>query len=191
MRRGACYDALVDDPLDNELSDPDPFVIGLGLLQIAAAGGAFLENRRRRQAVEQAERLRFRTAWYQARRSLIYFKRTADEFETYMLEEGYGRREFRIGAVRLTLDRRGHQAMRRMHGQTMNTAQHLADNLDELSEFLGPDDRAKVDAIHENLARIDRLPERYRDVIALSRTAIDLYAALLDDIGEQQGFDDA
>lgn len=90
-----------------------------------------------------------------------------------MLEEGYSRREFRIGAVRLTLDRRGHQAMRRMHGQTMNTAQHLADNLDELSEFLGPDDRAKVDAIHENLARIDRLPERYRDVIALSRTSTD------------------
>lgn len=28
-------------------------------------------------------------------------------------------------------------------------------------------------------------------VIALSRTAIDLYVALLDDIGEQQGFDDA
>lgn len=176
--------------MPDELSDPDPFVIGLGLLQIAAAGGAFLESRRRRQAVEQAERNAFRSAWYQARRTLIYFKRTADEFETYMLEEGYGRREFRIGAVRLTLDRRGHQAMRRMHGQTMNTAQHLADNLDDLSEFLGPDDQARVDAIHERLSRIDRLPEQYRDVIALSRTAIELYGDLLDDIGERQGFDD-
>ena len=53
------------------------------------------------------------------------------------------------------------------------------------------EDRARADAIHERLSRTDRPPEQYRGVIALSRTAIDLYGDLLEDIGERQEFDDA
>lgn len=175
---------------ENGLIDPDPFTIGLGLFQIIASGAGFLETRRRRQAVESAERGRFRGAWYNARRSLIFFKRTTDEFETYMLEGGYGRQLFRIGVVRLSLQPNQHQAMRRMHGQTMNTAQHLADDLDDLSDFLGADDQVRVDAIHDRLSQIENLPQRYRDVVTLCREAADLYNDLLDDIDERERFSD-
>ncbi len=170
-------------------TDPDPFSIGLGLIQIIAAGGAFLETRRRRQATEQGQRDRFRASWYQAKRSLIFFKRTADEFETYMLEGGYSRKEFRIGVVRITLDDRQHQAMRRLHGQTITTAGHLADDLDDLSDFLGPDDQRRVDAIHNRLKDITGFPDLYRDVIGLSREVAVLYQDLLDDLGEREHFE--
>ena len=96
---------------NDDLIDPDPFSIGLGLIQIIAGGGAFLEARRQRQALEQGHNDRFRSTWYQSRRSLIFFKRSADEFETYMLEFGYARREFRIGSVRIVLNGNQHQAM--------------------------------------------------------------------------------
>lgn len=170
------------------LIDPDPFVVGLGLIQIIATGAGFLEARRQRQAVDRLERERFRTAWFQAKRSLIFFKRTTDEFESYVLEGGYGRREFRIGIVRLILDPNQYAAMRRMHGQCMTTANHLADNLADLSEFLGPQDQAQIDAIHERLKAIENFPPVYRDVIALSRESIQAYQDLLDDIGEREQF---
>ena len=175
---------------EGQLVDPDPFIIGLGILQVVAAGGAFLESRRQRNEVQRAQREQFRASWYDARRSVIFLKQTTDEFETYMFEDAFGRREFRIGAVRLSVDSRKHKAMRRMHGQTMKTAQHLADNLDDLSNFLGPDDQAQIDAIQERLNQIDRLPERYRDVVVLAREAVQLYSDLLDDVGEREQFEE-
>lgn len=175
--------------LDPEFVDPDPFIIGLGILQIVAAGGAFLESRRQRRELQRAQRQQFRATWYAARRSVIFLKRTADEFETYMFEGAYGRRQFRIGAVRLSVDPVQHQAMRRMHGQTMKTAQHLADDLDDLSNYLGTEDQQRIDAIHDRLNRIDHLPDQYRDVIQLAREAVQLYSDLLDDVGEREQFE--
>lgn len=173
---------------ENGRIDPDPFSIGLGLFGIIASGAGFLEARRQRQQAERVDRDRFRGTWYNSRRSLIYFKRITDEFETYMLELGYARREFRIGIVRLSLEPPQHQAMRRMHGQTMQTAQHLADDLDDLSDYLGPVDQERVNDIHERLSQIERLPETYRDLIALCRTAHQLYSDLLEDLGERERF---
>lgn len=175
--------------MDSEFVDPDPFIIGLGILQIVAAGGAFLESRRQRRELQRAQRQQFRATWYAARRSVIFLKRTADEFETYMFEGAYGRRQFRIGAVRLSVDPVQHQAMRRMHGQTMKTAQHLADDLDDLSNYLGTEDQQRIDAIHDRLNRIDHLPDQYRDVIQLAREAVQLYSDLLDDVGEREQFE--
>ena len=177
---------MSDSP--DELVDPDPFSVGLGLVQIFAAGVMFLEARRRDQALQQGQRDAFMAVYFQAKRSLIFFKRAADEFETYMLEGGYGRREFRIGAVRVMFEPQQRHAMRRLHGQIMTTANHMADNLDDLSEFLGSDDQKNVDAIHERAQGIKALPDSYRDVITLSREAVQLYQDLLDDIGERQGF---
>ena len=175
--------------MDSEFVDPDPFIIGLGILQIVAAGGAFLESRRQRRELQRAQRQQFRATWYAARRSVIFLKRTADEFETYMFEGAYGRRQFRIGAVRLSVNPVQHQAMRRMHGQTMKTAQHLADDLDDLSNYLGAEDQQRIDAIHDRLNRIDQLPDQYRDVIQLAREAVQLYSDLLDDVGEREQFE--
>ena len=171
------------------LVDPDPFAVGLGLIQIIAAGATFLEARRQRRAGDAQQRARFSAAWFDATRTLIFFKRTTDEFETYMLEWRQARKEFRIGAVRLTLDPPQKQAMRRLHGQTMQTANHISDNLDDLSEFLGPEDQEHVNAIHARLEKIDNFPATYRDVIALSREAIALYQDLLDAVGEREGFE--
>lgn len=172
----------MDDPLadamteaESDLVDPDPFIIGLGILQIVAAGGAFLESRRQRREMQKAQRQQFRATWYAARRSVIFLKRTTDEFETYMFEGAYGRRQFRIGAVRLSVDPAQHQ-----------TAQHLAD---DLSNYLGPEDQAQIDAIHDRLNKIDQLPAQYRDVIVLAREAVQLYSDLLDDVGEREQFE--
>ncbi len=177
-------------PDPERLIDPDPFAIGLGLIQIISAGATFLEARRQRQATEQGQRDRFRASWFGAKRSLIYFKRTADEFETYMLEGAYARREFRMGIVRIALEPRQHQAMRRLLGQTTQTASHLADDLDDLSDFLGAADQVHIDAIRERLASIDKFPDKYRDVITLSREVIQLYQDLIDDIGERERFNE-
>lgn len=185
------FEDVMPEPndMDSEFVDPDPFIIGLGILQIVAAGGAFLESRRQRRELQRAQRQQFRATWYAARRSVIFLKRTADEFETYMFEGAYGRRQFRIGAVRLSVDPVQHQAMRRMHGQTMKTAQHLADDLDDLSNYLGTEDQQRIDAIHDRLNRIDHLPDQYRDVIQLAREAVQLYSDLLDDVSEREQFE--
>ena len=82
-------------PLESDLEiDPDPFVIALGIFQIIAAGAAFLKTRRRNDFIEMTRRQGYRAAWFQARRSLIYFNQTLSEFETYMLEEGFSGRPF-------------------------------------------------------------------------------------------------
>lgn len=179
-------------PLPNtadELIDPDPFSVGLGLVQIFAAGVMFLEARRHSQEIQQGQRDQFVAVYFQAKRSLIFFKRAVDEFETYIFEGGYGRKEFRIGAVRLMFEPNQRHSIRRLHGQILTTANHLADNLDDISEYLGPADQKNVDAIHDRAKGIEAFPDSYRDVISLSREAVQLFQDLLDDVGERENFD--
>lgn len=172
-----------------EKVDPDPFSIGLGLITVLAAAGGYLEARRRRQVDEQSQRTEFRAAWFRARRSLIFFQQALSEFETYVLEEGFGRRGFRIGSIRLELDAGRHHALRRLHGQTMTTANYAADHFDELSNFLGPGDQETVDRVTTGLAET-KFPDDYRGVIATSREALALLTDLLDDIGDRERFNE-
>ena len=181
-------DATVTAP---EQIDPDPFSIGIAIFSAMAGGAAFLEARRSRVHQEQSQRQAFRAAWFDTRRSLIFFKRAVDEFETFMIEDGYARRAFRIGAVRLTVARQRKQQMRRLRGQSLMTANNLADNLDDLSEFLGPDDQALVDRILTRLAEIGQLPDRYLDLIRLGREAVDLYDDLLQHVSDREGFEES
>jgi len=118
----------------------------------------------------------------------IHFEQVVDEFETYMLEDDYSEGAFRIGAVRITVDRGRHQALRRLKGQAMTTANVLTDTLDDLSEFLGVDDQEMIERILNKLAQIE-LPSLYSDVIKSARRARDLYAALLSSVGEREGFE--
>jgi len=111
-----------------------------------------------------------------------------DEFETYVLEDGYGTQAFRIGAVRISVGRERHRAMRRLNGQALTTATHMADDLDELSEFLGAEDQAQIDAILARLAEVT-IPERYRDVIRLARGIVDMYSDFLETIGDRERFE--
>lgn len=174
---------------EEQTIDPDPFSIGLGLITVLAATGGYLESRRRRQVTEQSQRQEFRSAWFRARRSLIFFQQAVSEFETYVLEEGFGRRGFHIGSIRLEVDAGRHQALRRLHGQTMTTANRAADSFDDLSDFLGPEDQRNVDHVTTTLAGIE-FPDTYRGVIAMSREALRLLTDLLEDIGEREHFDD-
>jgi hypothetical protein len=168
--------------------DPDPFTIGLGIFGAVAGGGAFLESRRQRRLVQEQQRGAFRGAWYAARRTLIHFKQQVDEFETYMLEDGYGMREFRIGAVRLGVDRGRHHALRRLRGQTLVTANRLGDDLDDLSEFLGDEYAEEIEMILRRLHDM-QIPPTYRDVIRTARDALDLYGSFLDHVAEREGFE--
>lgn len=170
--------------------DPDPFSIGIAIFSAMAGGAAFLETRRGRTAVDAAQRRAFRAAWFSTKRSLIFFKRSVDEFETYMLEDGYSRRAFRIGSIRLTVDARRKHQMRRLYGQTLTTASTLSDNLDDLSDFLGPEDQAAVDAILTRLAEIGSLPERYADLVHTGREAVALYEELVGSVADREGFED-
>jgi hypothetical protein len=167
--------------------DPDPFTIGLGLFAAIAAGGTFLEARRSRQETERVQKDAFRSAWFASRRTLIHFKRAADEFESFMLEDGYARKAFRIGEVRISVDFNRHKSMRRLHGQVLTTANFMADHLDDLSEYLGSEDQPAVDRILVGLKEMS-FPESYRDIIRMARTAGELYGDFLQDLGEREGF---
>ncbi len=172
---------------DGELIDPDPFAIALGIMGVVAGGAAFLETRRARQFQERAQRDRFRAAWFAARRTLIHFQQVLAEFELYMLEDGYGGRSFRLGAVQLRVDHYRHRALRRIHAQTLNTATHLADDIDDLSEFLGPEDQELVDQIKARLAEM-AFPERFGQVVQLAREGLALFTDLLQAIDQRERF---
>ncbi len=169
--------------------DPDPFTIGLGIFAALAGGGAFPEARRQRQLVERQHRDRFRAAWFNARRALIYFGRNIDEFETYVFEDDYGGKSFRIGSVRLTVDPDRHRSLRRLKGQAMTTANVMSDAIDDLCEFLGPDYQSSIQKVLDQLRQIGAIPERYSELIRAAREARKLYDDLLNQIGEKEQFE--
>jgi hypothetical protein len=171
-----------------ELVDPDPFTTGLGIYAAIAGGGAFLEGRRLREIVQTQQRGEFRAAWFAARRTLIHFKQQVDEFETYMLEDNYGQKQFRIGAVRLVVDVGRKRSMRRLRGQTLTTASHMGDDLDDLSEFLGPEYSDRIEEVLSHLQAIE-IPETYRGLIRVARDAFDEYESFLTFIADKEGFE--
>lgn len=173
---------------NDELIDPDPFVVGIAIFSCIASGGAFLEARKQRLLTESQNRGAFRAAWYAANRSLIHFRRAVDEFETYVLEDQYGGKSFNIGAVRLTVDVRRKQAMRRLKGQALTTANMLSDHLDDVSEYLGDDYQEAVGDVLVALGDIG-FPKSYRELVRKARESIDLYAELLEDIGMREQFE--
>lgn len=178
--------AAVTSP-DNGV-DPDPFMIGIGIFGCIAGGGAFLEARRTRQLNESQMRGEFRKAWFTATRTVIHFKRAVDEFETYVMEDRYGTKNFRIGAVRLVVDAGRKQSMRRLKGQTFTTANRLADDLDDLSEHLGPEYAEAIQELIDKLGQVT-FPESYRELLRTARDAINLYSDLLEDIGQREQFE--
>ncbi|HEU0131135.1 MAG TPA: hypothetical protein VFQ85_09115 [Mycobacteriales bacterium] len=169
--------------------DPDPFGIGIAIFAAMVSGASFLETRRQTAVLQQQQRAAFRSAWFDARRSVIFFKRAVDEFETFVLEDGYARRSFRVGAVRLVVDARRGQQLRRLRGQALTTANTIGNDLDRLSDFLGPPDQEAVTAILTGLHDLDRFPEQYADLVTQGRAVIALYTALLEGIADREAFD--
>lgn len=183
------FDQVIETEGLTATFDPDPFTIGLGIFAALAGGGAFLETRRQRQLAERQHRDRFRSAWFNAKRALIYFGRNIDEFETYVLEDNYGGKSFRIGSVRLTVDADRHRSLRRLKGQTMTTANVMSDTIDDLCEFLGSEYQPAIQEVLEELNKIGTIPERYSELIRAARKARELYDGLLNKIGERESFE--
>lgn len=168
--------------------DPDPF--GIGIFAAMVSGASFLEARRQSQFLQQQQRAAYRAAWFEARRSVIFFKRSLDVFETYMLEDGYGRRAFRVGSVRLVVTPRRATEMRRLRTQSLTNAEKLGGTLDELSNFLGPEDQDAVTAILATLNDLGAFPDKYADLVTQGRAVVAIYANLLESIAEREGFEE-
>ncbi len=78
--------------------------------------------------------------------------------------------------------------MRRLKGQTLTTANHLSDDIDDLSEHLGEEYAEAIQEVLDGLGGI-AFPQSYRELIRKAREAIDLYADLLEDIGIREQFE--
>jgi hypothetical protein len=145
-----------------------------------------LEARRTRELAGNQARQEFRGAWFDAQRTLIHARRIVEEFNTYVAEDNFGRIEFGFGKVRLQIDRGRAQQLRRLHGNAHTTAEHMADDLDRLADHLSGDYQARIDEILTLLREISQFPGNYRDVVSTARRALDLYEALINEIGDRE-----
>ena len=173
-------------PPDAEV-DPDPFAIGFALLGLLFSGSTYLEARRRRMLSETQRNNEFRQKWFNSRRTLIHARRVIDEFETYVVEDGYGNQSFLFGTARMNLPRERVDQLRRIHANAHTTARNMADNLDDISEFLGEEYQDLINQILDKLHE-QQLPHSYDAVIILAKDAIALYDQLIDSIGKNEGF---
>lgn len=180
---------ISDGQSDADGVDPDPFSIGFALMGLLFAGAAYLEARRQRMLTVQQRTNEFRSTWFQARRTLIHARRIVEEFSPYVLEDGYGGSEFLFGRVRLTLERGRVDRIRRLHANAQTTATFMADNLDSLSEFLDAEYQPYIEEIMAKLNEA-QLPHTYDAVLLLAREGVALYEALINRVGEVEGFAD-
>ena len=174
--------------LDTEI-DPDPFTIGLGVFGAMVSGVGFLEMKRQTRRDDERERDRFRAAWFTARRAVLSFQALLDEFATYMAEDGFGSRSFRLGAVRLVLTIRRAQDMMRMHDRALEVARDLSKSLDVLSEHLPARYAPAVEEVVTTFEGIGTMPERFADLVPKGQAAVAAYTALLDAIAKTEGFE--
>lgn len=63
----------------------------------------------------------------------------------------------------------------------------MADNLDDISNFLGAEYQDLINQIMDKLHE-QQLPHSYDAVLILARDAIALYNQLIEEIGENEGF---
>ncbi|MDQ1710889.1 MAG: hypothetical protein QOE45_339 [Frankiaceae bacterium] len=170
--------------------DPDPFSIGITLFAAMVTGASFIETRRQTGLLQRNRREAFRAAWYGARRSVLFFEHALDEFETHVLQDGYGARSFQVGTVRLVLSRSRADELRMLHDEALTAARHLRDRLSTLSDFLGPDDQDPVTTILTEVAGLPAMPARFADVVTQGRTVAGMYHDLLADLAARHGFEE-
>ena len=170
-----------------KLSDPDPFAWGISLLAALFSGAAYLEVRRQRQLTSEERDGKFRRTWFSARRSVIHARRVVDEFATYVAELGFGANEFKYGTGRLDLPRETVRDIRRLHANCLNNAMHLADDLDDISEFSDGSYSALIKRIQDKLTEA-QMPHTYDAIILLVRDGVSMYEELIAEVGKYEGF---
>ena len=171
----------------NQNVDPDPFSIAFAILGLIFAGGSYLEVRRQRGFLERQAKEEFRGTWFHAKRTLIHARRIIDEFATYATEDDFINTEFLFGKVRLSVDVGRAQELRRLHANTLMTATHMADSLDDLSVYLTSDYSSEIESILAKL-RQQGLPHSYDAVIILAKDALALYEVLIEKVGKAEEF---
>ena len=169
------------------LSDPDPFAWGLSLLATLFSGGAYLEIRRQARLSEEEREGEFRRTWFTARRTMIYSRKVIEEFSTYAAELRFGQQEFRYGVGRMNLPRSTVRDLRRLHANCLNNAMHLADELDEISEYLDASYSQAIQKIQDKLTEV-QIPHTYDAIILVFKEGLSLYEALIDEVGRKEGF---
>jgi hypothetical protein len=102
-------------------------------------------------------------------------------------ELGFGGQEFRYGRGRLNLPRGTVRDLRRLHANCLMNATHLADDLDDISEYLDSSYASMVQRIQDKLTEI-QIPHSYDAVVVLMKDGVGLYEELLDMIRDREGF---
>ncbi len=167
--------------------DPDPFSIGLALLGLVVSGASFLEARRQRQLQFERDTNRYRARWYNARRTLLSARQVVDEFQVFVVGQGFGDDEFGFGQVRLSISRSDVRQFRSMMRRISTVTNAMAADIDALSEFLGPENQDLMNQIMDKV-RENQRPASYDAVIILAKDAIDSFDQLIEQIGTSQGF---
>lgn len=169
------------------LSDPDPFAWGISLLAALFSGAAYLEIRRQNRLASDERSGEFRRTWFSARRTVIHARRIVDEFATYVAELAFGDQEFLYGKERLNLPRETVRDIRRLHANCLNNAMHLADDLDDISEFLDSSYSPLIQRIQDKLTEA-QMPHTYDAIIVLVKDGVSMYEELIKAVGEKEGF---
>ena len=169
------------------ISDPDPFAWGISLLAALFSGAAYLEARRQNRLASEERTGEFRRTWFSARRTVIHARRVVEEFATYVAELGFGKQDFSYGTGRLDLPRETVRDIRRLHANCLNNAMHLADDLDDISEFLDSSYSSLIQRIQDKLTEA-QMPHTYDAIIVLVRDGVSMYEELIREVGEKEGF---
>ena len=172
--------------------DPDPFIFGLALLGVVIGGASYLEARRQRHLMEgQAKKdaNRFRTRWYNAKRTLLRAHQVLDEFEAAVAAYRFGHHGFAFGSVRLAISRSEARQLRAMVARINAVTNAMSRDIDALSEFLDPEYQPVINRIMNRLQQ-GQMPHTYDAVIILVKDAVEAFDTLLSEAGSRQGFSD-
>ena len=189
---------------NNEEIDPDPFVIGLGILTLVFTAGMYLEARRSNKALTGAidvlgdyqnnpkplstrQRGIYRSRWYEAQRALSRGRELVEGYQELIQRYRLESEAFRFGTSRLRVSRADVRDLQRMATQIGRATSALATHIYGLSEFLDDEDFHSVESIWEVLEE-NQQPHSFDAVVLLALRSLDLFDELLGEIGLREGF---
>ncbi|MBF6460177.1 hypothetical protein IU433_14140 [Nocardia puris] len=172
-----------------EVIDPDPFSIGLGIFGAACGAAAWLEARRARLSEAARERNEFRSAWFRCHRSVNFLDATLKEFSTHVHEQEISSRSFLFGSVRIGFrDRNDPASFARLSRQVDTTKSNITENFNNLSDFLGRNDQSDIEYLMEELTRTLKIPGTYGELIRSGTIAVSLLRDFLTRVGSREDF---
>ncbi len=189
---------------NNEEIDPDPFVLGLGILTLVFTAGMYLEARRSNkaltgsvdiltsyqnnpQSLSTRERGIYRSRWYESQRALSRGRELVEGYQELIQHYRLEHEAFRFGSSRLRVSRADVRDLQRMATQIGRATSSLATHIDRLSEFLDDEDFQYVESIRDVLEE-NQQPHSFDAVVLLALRSLDLFDELLGEIGRREGF---